>query len=60
MMSIAEQLRQEGKLEGLHEGELKSKLKIAKRMLAENSAPVFIAKVTGLSLKEIEALKPEP
>lgn len=51
-MSLAEQLREEGKLEG----EFKSKLEIAKRMLDAGSDPVFVEKVTGLPHDKIEAL----
>ena len=48
----------EGKLEGIREGEQKKEVEIAVRMLAEGSDPVFIEKVTGLSLKQIKTLKP--
>ena len=51
-MSLAEQLREEGKLDG----EFKSKLEIAKRMLDAGSDPVFVEKVTGLPHDKIEAL----
>ena len=50
IMSLAEQLKQEG----MREGELKGKLEIAQRMLAEGSDPVFIEKVTGLSIEQIK------
>ena len=48
-MSLAEQLKEEGKIEG--------KLEIAKKMLDEGSDLVFVAKVTGLSLDKIKALQ---
>ncbi len=49
IMSLAEQLKEEGRLTG--------KFEIAERMLAEGSDPVFVAKVTGLSLDKIKALQ---
>ncbi|CAM4500636.1 MAG: ISNCY family transposase ISPlu22 [Legionella sp.] len=49
IMSLAEQLKAEGKNEGI--------LEIAKRMLDEGSDLVFVAKVTGLSLDKIKALQ---
>ncbi len=55
IMSLAEQLRQEG----VREGELKGKLEIAKRMLAEGSDPVFIEKVTGLSIDQVKKIAKE-
>lgn len=61
IMSLAEQLREEGrfegKLEGKLEGELKKGLEIARRMLEEGSDPLFVAKVTSLTLDEIKALQ---
>ena len=49
IMTLAEQLKQEGKQE--------SALEIAKRMLDAGSDPVFVEKVTGLSRNKIEALQ---
>ena len=49
--------REEGKLEGLHEGLQNGKLEIARNMLSGNIEPETIKKFTGLSLKEIQALK---
>ena len=56
IMSLSEQLRQEGKLEGIREGEMKGKLEIAERMLAEGSDPIFIEKVSGLSIDQIKKM----
>ena len=60
-MSLGEQLREEGRLEGRYEGklegELKSKSEIAKLLLDEGPDPVFVAKVTGLPLDKIKALR---
>ena len=53
----------EGKAEGLKEGKAEgvkqSKIDIAKAMLKENCVIELIAKVTDLSIKEIEKLKEE-
>ena len=48
--------RMEGKKEGIKEGIKEGKLSIAKKMLEENIDIIFIAKVTGLSRREIEKL----
>ena len=69
IMSLAEQLREEGELRGRLEGELRGRLEgelrgalnkeieIAKRMLDEGVEVVFIAKITGLSLDKVKSLK---
>jgi hypothetical protein len=49
IMNLAEILKEEGK----HEG----KLETAKNMLLAGSDPVFVIKVTGLSLQEVKVLK---
>lgn len=49
IMSLAEKLREEG--------ELNKSIEIAKNMLAEGSEPVFVAKVTKLSLNQIKTLQ---
>ena len=64
IMSLAEKLieqgiekgKLEGKLDGIREGEQKKEIEIAERMLVEGSEPVFIAKVTGLSIEQIKKL----
>ena len=43
--------------EGLKEGEAKQQAKIAKAMLADKVAPEVVAKYTGLTTEEIEALQ---
>jgi recombination-promoting nuclease RpnB len=53
IMSLAEQLKEEGRIEG----ELNKELEIAMRMLEEGSDPAFVAKVTGLSLDKIKKLQ---
>jgi len=45
--------RREGEEIGEERGEKRTKLKIAKNLLAENSSPEFVQKITGLSLEEI-------
>ena len=49
IMTVKEQWKQEG--------ELKSKMEIARRMLAEGSDLAFITKVTGLSIAQIRSLQ---
>jgi len=57
IMSLAEQLKQEGREKGRIEGELNKEREIAKRMLDEGSDPAFVAKVTGLSPDKIKTLQ---
>lgn len=49
IMSLAEQLKEEGRIEKERE--------IAKRMLDEGAEPAFVAKVTGLSLDKIKMMQ---
>ena len=60
--ALAEGLK-EGRAEGLKEGRAEgvkqSKIDIAKAMLKENCVIELIAKVTNLSIKDIEKLKEE-
>ena len=48
--------RQQGKAEGLAEGEAKERLKNARGMKAAGIAPDLIAQITGLSLETIKGL----
>jgi predicted transposase/invertase (TIGR01784 family) len=61
IMTIAEQLKMEGKQEGRQEGRQegieKRNLEIAERLLAKQADLSFIAEVTGLSLSTIKELK---
>ena len=57
IMSLAQQLKEEGRIEGMHEGELKKEKEIAKRLLDAGSDPAFVAKVTDLSLDKIKMLQ---
>ena len=52
-----EYARQEGLKEGEAKGEAKQQAKIAKAMLADKVAPEVVAKYTGLTLEEVEALR---
>lgn len=49
IMTLAEQMREEGKIEGETE--------IAKRLLNENLDLLFISKMTGLSLNKLKILQ---
>lgn len=53
IMTAVEKWKQEGELEG----EFKKSLQIAKAMLDAGSDPVFIVKVTELSISEVQALR---
>jgi len=53
IMSLAERLRAEGKLEGKLEGEIL----IIKKMLVNGVDPKFIAKNTGFPLQKILSIK---
>ena len=53
IMTIAKQLRTEGKAEGLAEG----KAEVARGMLKKGYPVSDIAELTGLSIKEIEKLR---
>ncbi len=47
---------QKGRAEGRSEGEIHAQRQIARNMLAQQADPLFVSKVTGLSLEEIQAL----
>lgn len=53
IMSLAEQLKEEGRIQG----ELNKEREIAKRMLDAGAEPAFVANVTGLSLDKIKTLQ---
>ena len=69
IMTLAEQLRQEGMQQGMQqgrqegmqqgrqEGVFKEKIEIAERMLKEGVEFVFIVKITGLSISELENMQ---
>ena len=47
----------EGKKEGQKTGDRQRQIKTAKRLIKEKMKPEFIAKITDLSIEEIEKLK---
>ncbi len=55
LMSIAEQLREEGE----KKGEKKGKLKVAKKLLLLNMDETQIMEATDLTMEEIEQIKKE-
>ena len=52
IMTIAEKLKLEGKLEG----EMKGKLEIAKKLITKGQSPEAVAELTGLSIEELQKL----
>lgn len=56
MMTIAEQLRQEGEQKGIQKGKLEAQLEIAKQMLLTGMDRQSIMKFTGLTDIEINRL----
>lgn len=57
MPLILEKYREEGRKEGLDEGIKIERLRIARELLKLGAPIEMIAKATGLSHKEIEALR---
>ncbi len=57
IMSLAEQLKAEGRMEGRAEGVEKRNIEIAERLLAEKVELSFIQKITGLSLAKIREIQ---
>ncbi len=55
-MTTAQKLREEGKLEGKLEGEYEKAVKTARAMINEKLDPVLIARITELTLEEIERI----
>lgn len=51
-----ETAQEKGREEGIKIGEKKGKIEVAKAMLAEGMEVNTIAKITGLSIKEVEKL----
>lgn len=62
IMGLAEKIYHEGEEKGIEKGRIEAekntKVEIAKNMLDEGTDPVFVAKVTGLSLSFIKKIKP--
>ena len=56
IMSLAQQWMAEGELRGELKGKYDGKLETASNMLAEGCDPVFIVKVTGLTLAQVKSI----
>ena len=59
IMTLAEQLIDEGMAKGLQQGLQKGKFEVAERLLSEGVELTFVAKMTGISLERLEALQEE-
>ena len=57
LMTVAEQLIEEGKKEGIKEGIKKAKIEDARKMLIKKYPIEDIADITGLPVEEIKKLK---
>ena len=57
VMTLADILREEGKIEGKKEGKIEGIKAVALEMLKKGSSIHFVAEVTHLDVKEIEKLK---
>ena len=57
VMTIADQLREEGRLDGIQRGRQEGIEKVASNMLLKELDEKIIAESTGLSIEEIEKLK---
>lgn len=57
IMSLAEKLIEQGIEQGIEKGRLEEKVKTAKNMLAESCDPVFVVKVTGLSIERVKTIQ---
>ena len=56
-MTLGQQAIQQAVQQAVEQTELKKSIEIAQRMIAENSNPTFIMKVTRLSLEKIQELQ---
>jgi predicted transposase/invertase (TIGR01784 family) len=59
VMTLAEIFREEGKEEGIEVGAKQGKIEVAKNAIREGMEPDLVAKLTGLSKKEIEKIAKE-
>lgn len=59
MPILLEQIRKEGQEKGREEGKREALLETAKTMLKEGCTPVFIQKITGLTIEEINSFQEE-
>ena len=58
-MTLAQRFEEIGEKKGKKKGKKEEKMTIACRLLAEGVEPVFIARITELSLSQIEELRKE-
>ncbi len=59
MTQIEQWLKEEGKIEGLKEGEKKAKLETARKALLKGADIPFVAEITGLPQKTIQKINNE-
>ena len=59
IMTIAEQLKQEGMQQGIQKGRHEGSLSFVKYLLSEGKSLEEISRITGLSFKEVENIKQE-
>ncbi|MNE91695.1 putative transposase [compost metagenome] len=57
LMTLAEQLKQEGRLEGIQTGEHENSRKIARAMLEKGFPTADIIELTGVSAEELPSLQ---
>jgi predicted transposase/invertase (TIGR01784 family) len=57
MVTIVEQMKQEGREEGEQIGSLRQKIEMAKKMLMERFDLNTISRITGLSIERIKRLQ---
>lgn len=56
-MTIAEALKQEGRQEGIQEGQKQTALSIARQLLLDGVSPSIVKHATGLNENELMKLK---
>jgi predicted transposase YdaD len=56
VMTVGEKLEQKGRQQGRQEGRMEGKAEVARKMHAAGMAPAEIAKLTGLSLRELQQI----
>lgn len=54
LMTVADKLREEGRVEGIKEGSYETKVKVARNMLMKNMKISEVKEFTELSREEIE------
>lgn len=56
IMTIAEILKKEGRQEGRQKGRQEAVIDVAKKLLKEGTDPMFVTRVTGLSITQVRKL----